>query len=141
MNQVNVQSYAKSIHTYVGVEVLLPEELERGRKYPWLLLLHSRGKGRSQWRNSVLLEEAVDKNKLIIVLAQGNQSGFTNLAQGERWEDYVVSELPDQLEDWFPIRTDEAGHLLLRAGEGLSREQMARAAAEALEKGGDLGWY
>lgn len=143
MNQAKVQSYAKSIHTYVGVEVLLPEGLERGRTYPWLMLLHAKGKGRSQWRNSVLLEEAVDEKKVIIVLPQGNQSDFANLAEGERWKDYICRELPAQLEEWFPVRADQAGHLVLKAGGtgADSKQEMTAAVAEALRKGGGLGWY
>ena len=95
MNRVNVQSYVPSVHTYLGIQLLFPEDLEYDRRYPLLVLLHGRGKGRGQWEHMVYLEDLVDEKKIFVAMPQGNQSAFVNLMSGERWGDFLNRELPD----------------------------------------------
>ena len=49
MNKIQVQSYVKSVHTYLGTGVLLPEQSPVQDAYPYVVLLHGRGEGRGQW--------------------------------------------------------------------------------------------
>lgn len=118
MNRVNVQSYVPSVHTYLGIQLLFPEDLEYDRRYPLLVLLHGRGKGRGQWEHMVYLEDLVDEKKIFVAMPQGNQSAFVNLMSGERWGDFLNRELPDLLSGWFPIRTEREGRGVLGVDTG-----------------------
>ncbi len=142
MNRVCIQSYVPSVHTYLGIDLLLPEDMERGRLYPLLVLLHGRGEGRDQWANKVYLEDTVDEKKVLIAMPQGNQSGFVNLVSGERWGDFLNHELPGLLAGWFPIRKDREGRGVLgvdTGGYGALRAVSGYALRGAVDPVRDLG--
>lgn len=144
MNRALIQSYSKCIHTYLGTMVLFPEEMEKGKQYPLLVLLHDHGHGRSQWLDNILLAEIVEKNQIIVALPQGNQSCFVDYQNGQTWGAYLNQELLTNLEEWFPVQKGKqhkgvlgigtGGYGALLAAEGFS----CRGAVDPVEDLADL---
>ena len=118
MNKIQVQSYVKSVHTYLGTGVLLPEQSPVQDAYPYVVLLHGRGEGRGQWLNCPRLEKWAEEYRTALILVQGNQSCFADLKTGEQWGNYVRRELPEQLEKWFPVQKDIRGRAILGMDTG-----------------------
>ncbi|MBQ7916042.1 MAG: hypothetical protein IJ315_04560 [Firmicutes bacterium] len=118
MNWIQVQTFADGPHTYVGIEVFLPQRPLPGKKYPLVMLLHSREADRTQWLKSVALERYAENAGKAIVLVQGNQSFYVNSVAGYNWGDYITQELPEKLAGWFPISADPAERIIMGVDMG-----------------------
>lgn len=118
MNWIQVQTFAEGPHTYVGIEVFLPQVAESGKRYPLLMLLHDHGEDRTQWMRQARLERYAEKAGVAIALIDGNQSCFVNSVTGYAWGDYLVQELPEKLAGWFPISCEGKDRWVMGVGTG-----------------------
>lgn len=118
MNWIQVQTFADGPHTYVGVEVFLPQQPEPGKKYPLLMLLHGRGADRTQWLKSVRLERYAEKAGIALALVQGNQSFYVDSAAQYLWGQYITKELPEKLSGWFPISDRKEDRIIMGVDMG-----------------------
>ena len=118
MNWIQVQTMAEGPHTYVGIEVFLPQPVESGKRYPLLMLLHDHGEDRTQWMRQACLERYAEKAGVALALIDGNQSCFVNSATGYAWGDYLVQELPKKLAGWFPISPEGKDRRVMGVGTG-----------------------
>lgn len=118
MNWIQVQTFVDGPHTYVGVEVFLPQRPAAGKKYPLLMLLHGRGTDRTQWLKSVRLERYAEEAGIALALIQGNQSFYVDSAAGYLWGQYVTQELPEKLALWFPISDRSQDRLIMGVDMG-----------------------
>lgn len=118
MNWIQVQTIAEGPHTYVGIEVFLPQPVESGKRYPLLMLLHDHGEDRTQWMRQACLERYAEKAGVALALIDGNQSCFVNSATGYAWGDYLVQELPKKLAGWFPISPEGKDRRVMGVGTG-----------------------
>ena len=98
--------------------LLLPAgyEAEPERRYPVLYLLHGAWSGHTEWATRTRLTEHAARFPLIIVCPEGEHSYYVNGANGERWEDSIVADLPAHIEATERARADRTG----RAIAGLS---------------------
>lgn len=136
MNWIQVQTFVEGPHTFVGIEVFLPQKPVDGKKYPLVLLLHGRGADRTQWLRSVRLERYAEKAGVAIALVQGNQSFYVNSVVGYNWGDYL-KEVAGKLSGWFPVQekpvlmgVDMGGYGALMAAQ---RDPEAFLAAAAVD--------
>ena len=118
MNWIQVQTFAEGPHTYVGIEVFLPQTVEAGKRYPLLMLLHDHGEDRTQWMRQARLERYAEKAGVALALIDGNQSCFVNSVTGYAWGDYLVQELPEKLSGWFPISREAKDRWVMGVGTG-----------------------
>lgn len=118
MNWIQVQTFAEGPHTYVGIEVFLPQTVEAGKRYPLLMLLHDHGEDRTQWMRQARLERYAEKAGVALALIDGNQSCFVNSVTGYAWGDYLVQELPEKLSGWFPISREAKDRWVIGVGTG-----------------------
>ncbi len=89
---------------------------EPERRYPVLYLLHGAWSGHTEWATRTRLTEHAARFPLLIVCPEGEHSYYVNGANGERWEDFIVSDLPTHIEATYRTRADRSG----RAIAGLS---------------------
>ncbi len=98
--------------------LLLPADYEAdgASRYPVLYLLHGRHSDHTAWATHTRLTEHASRFPIIIVCAEGGYGCYLNGANGERWEDDLVIDLPAHIEATYRARTDRSG----RAIAGLS---------------------
>lgn len=98
--------------------LLLPAGYEVGAeaRYPVLYLLHGAWSNHTEWATRTRLADHAARFPLIVVCPEGEDSCYVNGANGERWEDYLVSDLPAHIEATCRARADRGG----RAIAGLS---------------------
>lgn len=85
-------------------------------RYPVLYLLHGAWSNHTEWATRTRLVDHAAAFPLIIVCPEGEDSCYVNGANGERWEEYIVADLPAHIEATVRARTDRGG----RAIAGLS---------------------
>lgn len=98
--------------------LLLPAGYEAAgeARYPVLYLLHGAWSSHTEWATRTRLAEYAARFPLIVVCPEGEHSCYLNGANGERWEEYIVSDLPAHIEATYRAHADRAG----RAIAGLS---------------------
>lgn len=98
--------------------LLLPAgyDTETEERYPVLYLLHGAWSNHTEWPARTRLADHAARFPLIIVCPEGEHSCYVNGANGERWEDYVVVDLPAHIEATCRTRANRTG----RAIAGLS---------------------
>jgi S-formylglutathione hydrolase FrmB len=98
--------------------ILLPAgyDADGEQRYPVLYLLHGRYSDHHAWVHNTRLPEHARRFPMIIVCPEGELGNDMNGANGERWEDDLVTDLPAHIEATYRTRTDRSG----RAIAGLS---------------------
>ena len=109
--------------------VFLPENPGH-LKLPVVYLLHG-GEGTFRnWSNDTDVAQFARSN-LLLVMPQGDYSYYTNavLRPPDRYEDYIVDDLPSEVEGRFPARSDRAGRAIVGVSMGWIRRHQTGAAA------------
>ena len=86
---------ATTVHFYV------PEVL--GADMPVLYLLHGMHGHPRSWGETTPLARVVDEQGLVVVMPDAANSFYCNMHSGERYEDFIVEELPSIVARYFPI--------------------------------------
>jgi S-formylglutathione hydrolase FrmB len=98
--------------------LLLPADYDAGGepRFPVLYLLHGRTGNHTDWARQTHLAGHASRFPVIIVCPDGDDGCYLNGANGERWEEYLVTDFPAHIEETCRTRTDRSG----RAIAGLS---------------------
>jgi putative tributyrin esterase len=103
--------------------VLMPEasqsQIAGGRRLPVVYLLHGGGGTFRDWSNySDVAKYAA--GGLLLVMPQGDYSYYTNavMRPQDRYEDYIVKDLPADVERRFPARMDRDGRAIAGVSMG-----------------------
>ena len=99
--------------------VLLPETVAPGSKLAVVYLLHGNGGSYRDWSNySDVARYAA--NGLILVMPEGGSSYYMNAVERPRdkYEDYLVHDLVQDVEARFPARADRANRALIGVSMG-----------------------
>ncbi|HUL72600.1 MAG TPA: alpha/beta hydrolase family protein [Vicinamibacterales bacterium] len=90
---------------------------ERGRgPFPVLYLLHGYDGDYTNWTRKTRLLDLVRSLDLVVVTPDGANSWYVNAANGERWEEYIATDLVAEIEAHQPVIARRRG----RAIAGLS---------------------
>lgn len=91
--------------------ILLPDGYDAAgdTRYPVLYLLHGAWSNHAEWAARTKLADHAARFPLIIVCPEGENSCYVNGANGERWEDYIVADLPAHLEATERTRAERSG--------------------------------
>lgn len=98
--------------------ILLPPgyDVNGDARYPVLYLLHGAWSNHTEWATRTKLADHAAHSPLIVVCPDGEHSCYVNGADGERWEEYIVADLPALIEATYRTHTGRMG----RAIAGLS---------------------
>ena len=101
----DVTFYSAALSREMRYRVALPASLPQ-RKLPAVYLLHGNGGGFRDWSNYSDAAKFAETG-LILVMPQGDESYYVNSAErpGNRYEDYIVHDLPADVEARFPPPT------------------------------------
>jgi len=98
--------------------ILLPAGYDAAgeARYPVLYLLHGAWSNHTEWATRTKLADHAARFPLIIVCPEGENSCHLDGANGERWEEYIVADLPAHIEATQRTRAEQGD----RAIAGLS---------------------
>jgi putative tributyrin esterase len=90
--------------------ILLPAgyTADTAAHYPVLYLLHGAWSNHTEWATRSRLVDHAARFPLVIVCPEGEDSCYVNGANGERWEDYIVTDLPAHIEATCRVRADRS---------------------------------
>jgi S-formylglutathione hydrolase FrmB len=121
----DVRFFSKALGREMPYRVFLPEQIPPGARLPVVYLLHGRGPDYHDWsvHSNVSRYAAPGANGpagLILVMPEGGSSFYVNAVKRprDRYEDYLVDDLPADVEQRFPARSDRAGKAILGISMG-----------------------
>ncbi|HEX2998944.1 MAG TPA: alpha/beta hydrolase family protein [Armatimonadota bacterium] len=96
--------FSKALGRPKSYTVLLPDyEGATGGPYPVLYLLHGLSDDHRAWSSWTGLDRYVRKLPLIVVMPDGERSFYTNMAEGGRFEDYLMEDLIPRVEGSYNV--------------------------------------
>jgi len=115
----DVVFFSQSLQRDMQYRVFLPQAAGN-HKLPVVYLLHGGGGyGFRDWSNDSDVSGFAARD-LVLVMPEGNYSYYTNAAlrPQERYEDYIVADLPADVAQRFPVRGDRGGRAIVGASMG-----------------------
>jgi S-formylglutathione hydrolase FrmB len=113
----DVKFQSKSLQREMTYRVILPKDYFKGEnRYPILYLLHGLTGHYKSWETHVDWVSYLDRYRLIVVSIEGENSWFVNAAASagggsnskEKWEDYVIKDIIDDVENRFRVNRTES---------------------------------
>ncbi|MGE5558442.1 MAG: alpha/beta hydrolase [Bacillota bacterium] len=96
----------------MSMNVILPQETHnqigmRGKagqtRFPTLYLLHGLSDDHTTWCRRTSIERYVSPLGMAVVMPNVHKSFYTNMAQGDRYWDYISEEIPALARSFFPL--------------------------------------
>lgn len=133
---VRVNCFSSSLGMSVNCNVILPQKARgqigiasadgTGRNtengtYPVLWLLHGMSDDESMWERRTSIERYISPLGIVVVMPSAQLSGYSNMAHGGAYYDFISKELPETMRDFFSIsekREDNFIAGLSMGGEG-----------------------
>jgi S-formylglutathione hydrolase FrmB len=104
-----MQLMSKALGRHITYTVLLPDGKDVGPgPYPVLYQLHGASDDHSAWLNLSNLVRHVRDMPLIVVLPDGALSWWSNLNRRTRYEDFVMEDLANHVQQTFHVREGKA---------------------------------
>ncbi len=112
MALMEVKFYAKTLGMCTSCYVILPQKshgigvdgAETVReKYPVLYLLHGASDDHTIWLRRTSIERYVASMGMAVVMPEVLLSRYENMLHGPKYQDYIVNELPEIMQSFFPI--------------------------------------
>jgi len=103
--------YMPSLGRTKKLSVLVPARYDPRMHYPVLYLLHGYSGGHDNWSTKTKIAEYVRDIPMIIVMPDGENSWYVNSAMdpNDRFEDYMVNDLPNYIQKAYSIDTTRQG--------------------------------
>jgi putative tributyrin esterase len=103
--------YMPSLGKTKKVSVLMPAKYDPRVHYPVLYLLHGYSGGHDNWKTATKIAEYVRDIPMIIVMPDAENSWYVNSVAdpNERFEDYMVNDLPNYIQKAYSIDTMKQG--------------------------------
>jgi S-formylglutathione hydrolase FrmB len=103
--------YMPSLGRTKKLSVLIPAKYDPRMHYPVLYLLHGYSGGYDNWGSKTKIAEYVRDIPMIIVMPDGENSWYVNSAMepNDRFEDYMVNDLPSYIQKAYSIDTTKQG--------------------------------
>ncbi len=101
--------YMPSLGRTKELSVLLPKNYDARKRFPVLYLLHGHGGDHTNWTKLTKLTTYVESMPLIIIMPDAENSWYVNSAtvEHDRFEDYLVSDLPRYVQQKYSIDTSK----------------------------------
>ncbi|MBE3576473.1 MAG: esterase family protein [Limnochordales bacterium] len=108
LNIATVTFLSPALGRHVTYTVLLPEPTAGPGPYPVLYQLHGASDDHTAWVRLSNLTRYVAGLPLLVVLPDGGLSFWLNFSAHERYEDFLIQDLPEHLQRTFPVRPGKA---------------------------------
>ena len=109
---------SQALHRDMQYRVLMPERAV-AQTVPVVYLLHGGGGSFRDWSNYSDAAQFASRG-LVLVMPQGDNSYYTNavLRPQDRYEDYIINDLPADVARRFPVRNDRQGQAIAGVSMG-----------------------
>ncbi len=99
--------YSPSVHGTMRMVILLPEHYDESIRYPVLYLLHGYDGSETNWVSMTDITYYTQRLALIVVMPEAKNSWYVNSQtdKGERYEDYMMIDLPKFIDSKFSVDT------------------------------------
>lgn len=87
-----------------SVRILLPDVMPE-TKLKMLYLLHGRGDDANSWTRFCPLERYTGNLPIAVVMPTGEDGFYTDSVGGKRYFTFLTEELPQKIQEWFPVST------------------------------------
>ncbi len=115
----DVTFYSQALRRNMPYRVILPAKTAAGEKLPVVYLLHGGGGDYREWSNDSDVAQYAEQG-LVLVMPEGASSYYTNSATrpDDRYEDYIVHDLVQDVESRFPIALDRSSRAIVGISMG-----------------------
>lgn len=105
MALVQCRFYSEVLNLSTAMNVILPQppEIQPGRTYPVLYLLHGLSDDETIWQRRTSIERYVRYINLAVVMPAVQRSFYTDMVCGYRYWTFVSEELPVLARSFFPL--------------------------------------
>jgi len=99
----DLKFHSAALNREMQYRVIVPNQIEIGRKLPVVYLLHGRDGGFRDWSNNTDVARFAERG-LILVMPEADNSYYTNAVDRpkDRYEDYIVEDLVRDVERQLP---------------------------------------
>jgi S-formylglutathione hydrolase FrmB len=113
----DVTFYSQALRRNMQYRAFFPAQ--RDKQVSVVYLLHGGGGTFRDWSNYSDVAQLAGRD-LLLVMPQGGYSYYVNAAARpqDRYEDYIVNDLPADVESRFPVRRDRAGRAIIGVSMG-----------------------
>jgi len=98
----DIKFMSRSLGRHVSVNVLLPEN-EALQPYKVVYLLHGHSDDYTLWMRRTSIEWHAEKRGVAVVMPGADLSFYSNTVYGDNYYDFIAKELPERMENIFPI--------------------------------------
>ena len=137
---IEAKIFSEELRMATEVNVIIPQrsnageigvnaKKERGR-YRCLYLLHGLSDDQTIWMRRTSIERYATRYGIAVVMPRGDRSFYTDMKYGPKYFSYISNELPEIMNDLFPIsdsREDNVIGGLSMGGYGALKIGMRRA--------------
>jgi len=116
MAQVHCNFFSYSLGYPIEIEVILPSftscnmNLEHSHalpaKFPVMYLLHGHGNDYQAWLRYTSVERYAEERRIAVVTFSCHNKAYLNAPYGENFYDFLNKELPEFVENYFPVSSD-----------------------------------
>ena len=103
MSKLNYTFCSQILDMNVTVNIILPEPIHKGEKFKTLYLLHGYMGDYTDWTRFTSVERYNWKYRYAIIMPAVQNSYYTDTAYGHRYLSFITKELPEVMENTFPL--------------------------------------
>lgn len=125
MSLIQADFHSSILKMDQSVYVVLPEEKRDSevpyfspsrpplpRRFPALYLLHGTSQDYSEWQRFTAIERYANQKGIAVIMPSAQLSAYSDMVYGEAWQQYIVFELPELMESWFPIASGQENRFI-----------------------------
>ncbi|HEY6269056.1 MAG TPA: alpha/beta hydrolase family protein [Candidatus Acidoferrum sp.] len=116
---IDVTFHSTALNRDMPYRVVLPANVSSNKKFAVVYLLHGGEGSLRDWSNYSDVARFAERG-LILIMPEGYSSYFTNASERpqDRYEDYIVSDLIDDVEAKFPAAVGRANRAIVGVSMG-----------------------
>jgi S-formylglutathione hydrolase FrmB len=104
--------FSPALGRQTAANVLLPEAMEAGVRYPVLYLLHGLSDDYTMWLRRSSVERHAGSFPLIVVMPDGGRGFYTDAFAGDQYLTAIATELVNRIDRTFPTQATRAGRCI-----------------------------
>ena len=102
---ISNQAHLQALGIAASFTVALPDAIcTQNTRVPYVLCLHDYGQNAEQFLRTLACDALVDKHNIGLLIPNGQNSCFLDMAHGPHWESYLMNELLPYAQRTFPLQ-------------------------------------
>lgn len=107
-----INYYSHSLDRASAFNVIFPDSPDAKRPWGVYYLLHGLSDDHTTWTRRSCIERHVLGYRLMVVMPNGGRSWYTNTADGDPYEDDLMTQVIGLVEKNFPVRAERSGRAI-----------------------------